>query len=125
MSETSDAVNAALAKLPQIAARVATGVAPRFHALAQQAFDARRSPYGSAWGGNVTLTRSGRLRAAALSFSATGTKVRSSVASVPYARYHIWRGILPRGGAALPPAWGAAIREVAAKEFAAIVRARS
>lgn len=122
VTKTGSALDAALAKMPQIAARVATAVAPQFSELAAQAFDGRRSPYGTPWAGNVTLNQSGRLRSAALAFRASGSKIRSTVASVPYARYHIWRGILPRGGAALPPNWDAAIRAEAAKEFRAVVQ---
>lgn len=125
MSATSDAVKGILGRLPQLAARVAAKAAPRLAQRAQSAFDARTSPYGMPWGTGsdgrpITLRQSGALRAAALGYRAVATKIRSTVTSVRYAKYHIRRGILPRGGQALPAAWEGDIRQMAVAEFKAI-----
>lgn len=103
-----------------IAARVATRVAARLSELAQESFDAGQSVYGTSFEGkhgSLDLKESGRLRGKALRYEAHGTKVRCSVASVPYARYLIKHGILPRTGT-LPSKWSDEITRIANDEIA-------
>ena len=116
------AMRARLAKLPEVAARVAQRGAPALSARARAAFDAGQGVEGQPFGG-VDLNETGRLRAAALEYTAIGTKIRASVGSVPYAKYHIKRGILPRGGAKLPAAWEAELVAIAQDELAQAVAA--
>lgn len=116
------AMKARLAKLPEVSARVAAKAAGELSAIAQASFDAGQGVDGQSFGG-VDLNESGRLRAQALRYTAIGTKIRASVGSVPYAKYHIKRGILPRGGAALPTKFNAAIVAIANRELALAVGA--
>lgn len=115
-----------LRSLPTVTAKVAARVAPRLSELAAEAYDARRSVYGEPWGTGesgdpIDLYESGTLKGRALGYLAAGRTVRASVSTVKYARYQIKRGILPRGGAKLPPAWEAEIRRIAGEELAAHV----
>lgn len=116
-----DELKRALAQLPSVAAHVADRSAPEITDLARAAFDAGRTPYGSSFGQGVTLNRSGRLRAGAVNYRATGTKISASVAAVPYARYQLKHGYLPARGAALPASWSAVIDRAAQAELAKVV----
>lgn len=112
-----------LAKLPATAASVATSVAPKVTDDLRAKFDAHESPYGNAWRdgkhGPVTLYKSGALRSG-LSFRAIGTAIRC-VLGVAYARYQIFRGLLPAGGSPLPAQWGKIISDEATKQITARV----
>ncbi len=117
------ALRARIADLPEVRARVAQRAAEKLGELAREAFDARRGvagdPFGTGADGKpITLQKSGRLRAQALSYQANGTQVRASVGSVPYAKYHLGKGILPASGAPLPAAWEAEIDAIAKDEIA-------
>ncbi len=106
---------------PQLAANVAAKVAPVLSSLAQASFDAGESVYGVPFGTGddgapIDLNASGTLRARAVRYLATGTRIRATVGSVRYARYHIRHGILPLQGK-LPAHWGAAIRAAAIPEI--------
>lgn len=120
MSATRDQVTAMLAKLPQLAARVAQKAAPLLAARARAAFDSHQTPYGNPWRKGITLYKSGALRAAAIAYLQSGAKIKSTVAQVRYAKYHIREGILPRGGQALPAAWEQDISREAQAEFHAM-----
>lgn len=105
-----------LASLPEVNAQIAQRAAPAVTAAFQGDFSARRSPYGAPWrtkGGAVSLDRTGRLRAG-LRFVPLGTRLRFSL-SVPYARFHLWRGFGP--GKTLPAEWEAVISKVATVEL--------
>lgn len=108
---------------PQLAARVAALSAPALAGLARASFAAQQNVYGDSFGTGakgqpITLHKSGRLEAQAIRYEAVGTKIRSSVASLRYARYQIKRGFLPRGGGSLPTAWHHTIKRIAGEETA-------
>lgn len=107
-----------IASLPQVQERIARRAADEFSRMARTDFEAQRTASGDPWKGKrrVTLKRSGKLEAKATRYEATGTRVRASVASVPYARYQLKRGFLPRG---LPAKWAARVREIATEEITA------
>lgn len=109
-----------IARLPEMQQAVARGAAPAVTELAVASFDAGVSVFGDAReplkdGGARTLKKSGALRAM-VNFRAQGTKVRCTL-SLPYARFHIKHGILPRGGGAIPQSWNATITRIAEREF--------
>lgn len=112
----------ALKEIPtQVAAKVATAVAPALTDKATAAFDAGVTPYGDAWplgvdGQTLTLRKTGALERG-LRFVAFGTRVRA-VLGVKYAKYYMGR-ILPRGGTALPVGWSQSIRATANEEIRA------
>ncbi len=111
-----------LSSLPEVCAKIATRGAAKFSELGQQAFDARQSPYGDAWGVGedgqpIDLKQSGALREKAIRYTSVGTTIRSSVASVKHARYQLKRGLLPKAGR-LPAAWEGALKTIAQDELA-------
>lgn len=114
-------------QLPSVSAKIAARAAARFSELAAQDFDAKQSVYGSTYGvgrrsGNeITLSKSGKLRALALRYMSAGRRVSASVGSLKYARYMLGRfWFLPRRGASnVPTAWKDALREIAADEMKA------
>lgn len=116
-----------LASLPEVNAAVARRAAGAVTASFQASFDARMSPYGNPWRagkrGPVTLHKSGRLRSG-IQFVPVGTRLRCALGA-PYARYQIFRGILPRGGAPLPAQWEEAIRKEALAELDARMSGRA
>lgn len=94
---------------------VAAKAAPALTGFAQTAFDAGQTVYGDARPAGVdgqllTLHLSGKLQSA-IKFVSIGTIVRA-VLGVPYARYNIRFGILPRGGAVMPTAWSEHIADL-------------
>lgn len=105
-------ISAALRKMPITAAqKTAEKVAPVVTEMARTAFEAGESVYGGPRAGSpVALIESGRLLDT-VRFVNIGRIVRC-VLGTPYARYHIWRGILPRGGDPLPFKWLKAIRDI-------------
>lgn len=105
-----------LARAPEVATRVAARVAPAFSRLAREAYDAREGVDGAPFGPGVTLRKSGRLRARALEYTSSGSSVRASVSSVPYARYKIRFGILPAAGK-LPESFRKALVDIAREEL--------
>jgi hypothetical protein len=115
------ALKAKLLRLPEVAAKVAEKGAARLTQLAQEAFDAGQSVYGGAWqpglhGDQLDLTESGTLKQKATRYVAEGTRIRASVAAVPYSKFHIKRGILPQRGK-LPAAWDKEISRIAQEEL--------
>lgn len=114
------ALKARLANLPEVRARIAARAADRFGELAREAFDAKVSVNGDAFGKRadgkpMTLVKSGRLRADAINYDSFGTRVRASVGSVPYGKYQLKHGILPRS---LPEQWDAELDAIAGEELA-------
>lgn len=109
---------------PEIAARAAVVVASQLSDLATRSFDAAQSVYGNPFGAGITLKRTGRMRAAALRYTAHGRRIVCSVAAVPHARFHIRRGILPRNAKSLPVTWQDVIRTIGAAEARAFFGAR-
>lgn len=109
-------LRAKLLALPAVTSKIATRVADAFSSLAQQSFAAHQSPYGDAWAPGVDLVESGALRSRAIRYVAEGTRVRSSIGSVRYARYQLKQGILPKAGA-LPAAWFTKLKEIADDEL--------
>lgn len=105
-----------LEQLPAVGARVAKRAAERFSELARASFDAGESVGGSSFGPGVTLKKSGALRARALAYLALGAAIRASVASVPYARYQLKHGFLPRTGQ-IPAAWRDELARIAVEEL--------
>ncbi len=116
-----EALRRQLTANPRIAERVAARVAPMLSQKAQEAFDAQRSPEGVPWGVGedgtpLDLNESGRMRAEAIKYTATGTKVRATVGAVPHAKYQLKHGVLPK---TLPAEWAAEIDRIAQHELAA------
>lgn len=112
-----------IASLPSVAERVARRAAAEFRKLAKADFDAGRTPDGDAWkpgkdGKRVTLKKSGRLEKKATDYEASGRHVRATVTTVPYARFQLRRGYMPR---TLPAAWATRLRELARQEIEAHV----
>ena len=112
-----------LDRLPEVEARIAARVAEDFSELARQAFDARTSVDGSSFGKGsdgkpITLDKSGKLRAAATSYSAVGTRVRVSVAAVSYGRYQLRFGLIPSMNEPLPPTFAERLNQIAREELA-------
>lgn len=112
-----DRLIASISRLPDTRAAIAREVAPALTELAQASFAKQESPYGEPWppgshGNELDLVEVGNLRALAVKYTATGTRVRATVASLRYAKYHIRRGILPRNGV-LPLPWEERIRAIA------------
>lgn len=107
---------AALRKLPvTLAQDVASKAAPDLTARARASFEAGETVYGTARqpgkdGHAVTLHKTGKLLATIL-FKAIGKRVRA-VLGVPYARYNVRFGILPRGGSAMPTDWAEGIAKL-------------
>jgi hypothetical protein len=113
-------IQAKLARMPAVASRVAARAADRFSELALETFDAGETISGEPWakgsdGKPVTLRKSGRTRAQATKYKAVGTRILASVGSVPYARYQLKRGFLPRR---LPSSWELELRRIADEEIA-------
>lgn len=113
---------------PELAANVAKRVAPALSGLAQEAYESQRGVNGESFGissvdgHKLDLKKTGTLEAKAIKYEAIGTKVRATVGSIRYARFHIKRGLLPRGGAALPAGWEGTIRRIADEETAKAVQ---
>ena len=112
-----------IASLPEVRAKVAARAAERLSDLARESFDAGRDVVGQTFGVGadgkpLTLVKTGKLREQALDYEAQGTRVRASVASVPYAKYQLKHGFLP-AGRTLPAAWDAAVDQIAQEEIAA------
>jgi len=86
---------------------VAKIAAPAITDDAQASFAAGETVYGDARpdgkSGPLTLEKSGRLRGG-IKFVSIGSIMRAAL-TVPYARFMIKYGILPRGGAEMPTAW--------------------
>lgn len=104
-------LRAELAKLPRVGERAASLAAGRLTADYQASFAARTGPNGEPFSPTVkgttpSLRKSGRLFSQ-VRFVQAGTQLRVSLAAVPYAKYQIKRGILPRGGAPVPARWKA------------------
>lgn len=95
----------------QTAQRVASAMAVDYTDRARSAFQAGQSVYGDARvgknGGTPSLYRTGKLFESIV-YRSIGTLVRT-VLGVPYARYNIRFGILPRK--TLPTAWAEAARK--------------
>lgn len=114
-------LRARLDSMPSVGQAIASRVAPALSAVAQVAFDSGRTPLGGDFGASsvdgraLDLNESGKLRAQAVAYHAEGRKVRASVGGVPYARYQLKRGFLPRR---LPAAWEQMVRAIAADEIA-------
>lgn len=113
-------MRAEIKRLPQMQEAVARRAASEITALARATYDARQSVFGDSFGTNKdgsprTLKKSGALYSK-VSFVQAGTKIRC-VLGVPYARFQIRNGILPRGGGAMPVKWNAAIKRIAELEF--------
>ncbi len=94
---------------------VARQAAPDLTGKAQAAFDSGVTVYGDIRpagedGLPVSLHKSGKLESG-LNFKSVGTIVRA-VLAVPYAKYNIRFGILPRGGAKLPVSWSDALEDI-------------
>lgn len=109
-----------LQRLPGVMTRVAPRVAAEFSDLARTAFESRRSVYGAPFTsptqGAIDLRESGALGSRATRYTASGTTVRASVASVRYARYQLKHGFLPAKGR-LPQAWKDRIEAIIAEEI--------
>lgn len=110
-----------LLALPEVSTRIAQRGAEAFTALAQADFAGRHSPYGDPWGDGrdgkpLTLDKSGKLRAQAIRYVAQGRAIRCSL-GVPYARYQLKHGLLPKAGK-LPAAWNDALAKIANEELA-------
>lgn len=110
-----------LLSLPSVASTIATKGAAEFSRLAQADFAAHESPYGDPWGEGrdgkpLSLDKSGRLKANAIKYVATGTTIRVTLGAVPYAKYQIKHGILPKPGA-IPDAWNQALVKIANDEL--------
>lgn len=111
------ALRSKLLELPEVTAKIAARAATELTKLAQEDFDAKRSPYGDPWGvgdqgQTIDLNKTGALRGKAIAYQAVGRVVRVSIAMVKYSRYQIKRGILPRAGA-LPARYADRIKQVA------------
>lgn len=95
----------------QTAQKVASEMAVDYTERARTAFQAGQSVYGDArvgkHGGTPTLYRTGKLFGSIV-YRSIGTIVRT-VLGVPYARFNIRFGILPRK--TLPTAWAEAARK--------------
>ena len=105
-------IAAAMRGLPRtLAIDAAKKVAPDLTEKATTAFDAGVTVYGDARPdgktGPVTLHKTGALEAG-LKFTSVGTRVRA-VLTVPYAKFNVRFGILPRGGSVMPTAWSESI----------------
>lgn len=116
-----------IASLPQVQTRIAKRTAEELSKLARQDFDAQRTASGQAWkpsksGRRVTLKKTGTLESKATGYTAIGTRVRASVASVRYARFQLKRGFLPRR---LPAAWAEPVRAIASDEITRHLRGGS
>lgn len=103
----------------RLAQKVAAGVAPDLTGRARASFEGGQTAYDTVRppgkSGAVSLRKTGKLFSTLL-FVAIGTRVRA-VLGVPYARYLLKFGILPRGGSKLPSAWVQAIKERAGAEI--------
>ncbi len=125
MSAFSDKLNAwrnQIRRLPEVQMRVAERAAPALNAHVLAAFDAGITVYGTARptgkdGRRLSLFESGAMRGQ-LRFIPRGTHLRCRL-GVPYAKYNIRFGILPRGGQALPALWEQTIKRIADEEIAA------
>ncbi len=105
--------------MPDVMLRVAPRVAADFSGLAQRAYGASQSVYGVPFngpGGMLDLTETGALRQRAARYSAAGTTVKASVASVRYAKYQLKHGFLPMRGR-LPQAWRDRIDAIVREEI--------
>lgn len=108
--------------MPEVAERAAARSADALTASFRASFDARTAPDGAPFrstkdGRTPSLVASGRVRDR-IRFEAIGRKLRVSLASVPYARYLIRFGFLPRGGEPLPARWKATIDDAIKTELA-------
>jgi hypothetical protein len=110
----------AAVKVAQRAAASLTGALTGSFDSGLTAYDEPR-PLGSR-GNRLTLRQTGRLRSLLRMVYDGSTRLRAAL-TVPYARYQIRFGVLPRGGDAMPAKWsrllerdtGAVIGEEAAK----------
>lgn len=114
-----------LSRLPEVQMAVAEKAAAALNAFVIQAFDAGVTVYGGARptgkdGRRLSLIESGAMRNQ-LRFIPRGTYLRCRL-GVPYAKYNIRFGILPRGGQALPSLWEQAIKRIAQNEIGARMR---
>lgn len=111
-----------LKRLPQTNASIASKAAPAITGLARGSWAAGMSVYGDPYppnkdGSARTLNRTGAL-GAQIRFEPIGTGIKC-VLGVPYARFRIKDGILPRGGSALPVQWKATLTRISNTELTA------
>lgn len=116
----------AIRRLPSTTTAIAAKAAPEVSDLARASWASGVSAYGVPYAPNAdgtkrTLNRSGAL-GASIRFVSVGTKLRC-VLGVPYARYQIKNGILPRGGAILPRSWIGSIQKISELEISVRLRA--
>lgn len=115
------ALRSKLASLPGVGNRIASRVADTFTRSARSNLASGRSVYGKPFesrktGKALTLRKSGRMLDVAASFVAIGRIIRSTIAAVPYARYYVRDGILPRS-ALLPQSWEKDATTIAREEI--------
>lgn len=100
----------AMSRLPGVGAKVAEQAAEELHDLAQGQWSAGQNPFGDPFGegktGPITLERTGAMKASE-EFVPVGENILCRV-SVPYAKYQLKHGFLPRGSA-IPQSWEKAI----------------
>ncbi len=107
-----------LSRLPMAAARIAVRAAELFSASALADMQARKSIRGEPYPTGITLHKTGRLARLASAYQAIGNKVRASVSSVPYAKFNLRFGFLPR---TLPSAWSDSVSALAREELSSLV----
>lgn len=107
-----------LSRLPQVAARIAERAAEIFSASAAADMAAKESIRGVPYPKGVTLYKTGRLAKLAARYQAIGNKIRASVSSVPYAKFNLRFGFLPR---TLPSEWSDSVSELAREELSSLV----
>lgn len=112
---------ARLRTLPTVVAqKVAARGAEVITELAQSTFNAGEDAYGVPWtpgaeGQRVTLRKTGGL-AGGIKYVAIGTRLRA-VLGVAWAKYQVGkRPVFPRGGATLPAAYSARLKQITADE---------
>jgi len=94
--------NIAIETARRSAAGLTTALTGSFDA-GRTAYDDQR-PLGSK-GQQVTLKQTGRTRSLLRFVHDGGTRLRASLMAIPYAKYLIRFGLLPRGGDPLPAKW--------------------
>lgn len=123
MSTTADLRSVArrIDNLVDASVAVAAKVSPTLTRMIRAARAAGQTVYGDprpeGHHGAVTLHKTGALDAM-LAFQAIGSATRVAL-TLPYAKYLIKFGILPRGGSARPVEWDKAIDKVAVAEIEA------
>lgn len=132
-SSDTSRIRAQLSRLPGMAQRTATAVAPKLKDLHTASFDAQQDPYGNAWRGlkastlkyrkgGPMLVESGKMRATGFQVEARGETIAMGPGAPSWTRYHISTGgrrTMPQPGR-LPPAWRDAVqREIEAQVEAA------